>query len=115
MKFFVFLSFAFALSLVAADEKEDCKCQPGFEAKQNKEGEWRCAGKLLKIIEPCNLPRSPQCKCTGGANGIVTDASGVHCSISENGVEKKRWDCDNKEEFEEFYKQNPDFKPQPTL
>lgn len=115
MKFVAFLSIIIFFALTAADEKETCKCQPGFEPKQNKDGEWRCAGKLLKIIEPCNLPRSPQCKCSGGANGVLTDATGVHCIISENGVEKKRWDCDNKEEFEAFYEQNPELKPRATL
>lgn len=92
--------------IVNGDELSDCKCGEGQQAQKTPEG-VKCLGILTKIIVPCNVPRIPTCRCTGDATASVNSANeGSYCVQSKEGKEVKRWDCENKEEWAEYKKNN---------
>lgn len=94
------------VALACGSVLDDCKCGPGLEARETSDG-VKCVGILKKIITPCNLPRIPRCVCTGEATSSVNSAKdGSYCLHSEKGVEIKRWDCENKEEWDEYKRGN---------
>lgn len=91
------------LTAVLAVTLENCKCRPGLVPKETGDG-IQCSGIVLKIITPCNIPYEPSCKCTGDVSSIKKTKDGVWCVKSESGKEVKKWDCENKEEWDEYKK-----------
>lgn len=97
--------FSAILIIACADELSDCKCGPGLEARQTGDG-TKCVGILTKIILPCNIERLPRCLCTGDVTAVVNSLDeGSYCLQNENGKEKKRWPCENKEDWDAFNKE----------
>lgn len=94
----------FLIVIANADELSDCKCGEGQEAQKTPEG-VKCLGIVTKIILPCNLPRIPRCLCTGDATASVNSVDeGSYCVQNDNGREVKRWNCENKEDWDEYKK-----------
>lgn len=110
MKTTVVFLFITLISLSHADELKDCKCWSGYEPKKSDHG-VRCFGVLLLHAMECNEPERPDCKCTGDVNGILSDATGTWCSQYEKQGSPKKWACENKEEWNAFFKKYPNEKP----
>lgn len=96
-------------SFCYADKLSDCKCWAGFEAKKSESG-VKCFGTGLLHIMDCNEPERPDCKCSGEVSGKLSDASGMWCTqLAADGL--KKWACENKEEWDKFFKKYPNEKP----
>lgn len=93
-----------------ADEISDCKCWDGYKPMKSDNG-VRCYGILLLHAMNCNEPERPDCKCSGEISGILSDATGTWCTYYQKGKETKKWACENKEEWDKFFKQYPKEKP----
>lgn len=106
----LFIISAF-LVIANADELENCKCPDGYVAAKNDNG-LICNGIFLKAIMPCNLPHRPRCVCSPPVTAILSEHGGVWCYQARRGIEIKRWPCENTDEWDEFYAQNPEEAPQ---
>lgn len=102
------LLFVSLTTFSKADDLSDCKCWEGYKAKKTDDG-VRCIGVLLLHAMECNEPKRPDCKCTGNVGGILYDTTGTWCTKNEK-EELKKWACENKEEWETFFKEYPDEK-----
>ncbi|KAJ8934219.1 hypothetical protein NQ314_013497 [Rhamnusium bicolor] len=113
MKFFIILLAITALSI--ADELADCKCNEGYAPKKDDTGNVSCYGSILKdnfkSILPCNILTKPTCICSVEATSVVQDPSGTWCGKFSEDKKDRRWPCENKEEWEAFYKKHPEEKP----
>lgn len=110
MKSTVFIVLATFIALCRSDELSECKCWSGYEPKKSDDG-IRCFGvKLLHAME-CNEPQRPDCKCSGNVTGILSDSSGTWCTEYIKGEDSKKWPCENKEEWDMFFKKYPNEKP----
>lgn len=58
----------------------------------------------------CNEPQKPQCKCTNNASGILTDATGTYCTQYSEGIQLRKWDCENSEEWSNYKKSSEKFE-----
>lgn len=110
MKVSIIFLFIALVTLTRADELSGCKCWTGYRAMKSDDG-VRCFGILLLHSMDCNEPERPDCKCSGDVNGILSDATGTWCSQNQKDGENKKWACENKEEWEKFFKQYPNEKP----
>lgn len=110
MKTTITIIFIALFSLLAADDLSDCKCWSGYKATKTDDG-IRCLGVFLLHAMDCNEPEKPECTCTGDVNGILVDATGTWCVKYEKSEDPKKWACENKEEWEAFYKKYPNEKP----
>ncbi|XP_018563876.1 uncharacterized protein LOC108905487 [Anoplophora glabripennis] len=111
MRFVLSLLLLALLYKAHADELSDCKCWEGYKATKTNEG-VRCQGILLLHAMDCNVPERPKCVCTGNVTGILTDSSGTWCSEYANGKEQRKWECENKAEWDKFYQSYPKEKPE---
>ncbi|KAJ8974777.1 hypothetical protein NQ317_002491 [Molorchus minor] len=109
------------IAVAVADELSDCKCREGYVPTKDESGAVSCYGTILKIapaineneksILPCNVVIKPECKCNEEATSVVQDGSGTWCGkFNENGTVDRRWPCENKEDWEAFYKEHPEEK-----
>ncbi|KAJ8934218.1 hypothetical protein NQ314_013496 [Rhamnusium bicolor] len=98
------------LTITYADELSDCKCWDGYEAKKSQDG-VHCSGILVFHAQPCNIPERPKCVCSGNVNGILSDAEGTWCAEYSEGKGQRKWACENKEDWDKFFKQYPNEKP----
>lgn len=96
------------ISVAFADELSDCKCLEGYRPDKTPEGVVMCYGIFNKALAPCNLVQRPRCKCGPEVTGILSDASGVWCVKNVRGKQIKRWQCENREEWEDFYRHHPE-------
>lgn len=109
---FVLLAVLFVLVLETqgqVTELEACNCWEGYKPERKADGSVHCAGTQVFAIKPCNMPRPPRCVCTGHVSSILTDHEGTWCAVFEKGVEKKRWACENTNDWDTFNKENPGF------
>lgn len=107
---FTILALLAVTYVLADDDITKCKCNEGYEARKDPDGKVKCYGILLKAIMPCNLVSHPKCKCSEPVTSVLTDANGTWCTQFTKGKEIKRWECENKEEWEEFFKNHSEFK-----
>lgn len=63
----------------------------------------RCYSDVVLVIRDCNIPEPPDCECSVG-NAVITDSKGTFCVDMNVGVEEKRVDCKNIDEWTEYYK-----------
>lgn len=91
------------LTVALAVTLEDCECHPGLIPKDTGNG-IKCFGILLRIVTPCNIPYEPSCKCTGDVTSVKKTKDGVSCIKSENRKVIKEWNCENREDWEEYKK-----------
>ncbi|KAG5865667.1 hypothetical protein JTB14_005071 [Gonioctena quinquepunctata] len=110
MKFLIALCFLTFTCLSWADELSDCKCWSGYEPHKDQDG-VNCYGIMLLHTKRCNEPQPPKCVCSGEVTGILSDSTGIWCSQSSEGKIEKKWACENKEEWDKYYKENPSEKP----
>ncbi|KAF2896902.1 hypothetical protein ILUMI_09275 [Ignelater luminosus] len=93
----------------AKPSPKECKCWDGYEPKIGADGP-ECSGISILRTVPCNESQPPQCKCSGNVTGILKDETGIWCSTYAEGKETKRWECENKDEWNKFYEEYPDYK-----
>ncbi|XP_028140947.2 uncharacterized protein LOC114335000 [Diabrotica virgifera virgifera] len=96
---------------IYGDEISECKCKDGFSAVKDEHGNVYCQGVVLKSILPCNIVFKPDCVCSVEATSVVQDSSGTWCGRFIDGKEDRRWECENKAEWETFYQEHPEEKP----
>ncbi|CAG9856895.1 unnamed protein product [Phyllotreta striolata] len=107
---FVFLPIA----LILAEDLSDCKCKDGYSAHKDTYGNMYCRGNVVKSgksILPCNIIFKPDCVCSNEATSVVQDSSGTWCGRFIDSKEYRRWECENKEDWEAFYQKHPEEKP----
>ncbi|KAL3286042.1 hypothetical protein HHI36_000555 [Cryptolaemus montrouzieri] len=89
----------------AVETEEDCKCWKDFVPELHVD-HYHCRGLIHKRLFDCNEPEPPLCKCTVDGKQITLDLGETHCA----GMKNAGKNCDNDQEFEEFFKQNPHLK-----
>ncbi|XP_023021608.2 uncharacterized protein [Leptinotarsa decemlineata] len=108
---FIFLVLTLLIASISADELSDCKCQEGFTPQKDEIDGVNCHGVVLKSILPCNIVFKPDCECGDDATSVVQDSSGTWCGRFTDGKEDKRWECENREDWDAFYLKHPEEKP----
>ncbi|XP_076268808.1 uncharacterized protein LOC143201565 [Rhynchophorus ferrugineus] len=83
-----------------------CKCWENYKADMGDNG-LQCIALDQFHIMPCNMPKSPKCICSGGISSILKDESGTWCTKYSKGEELRRWPCENRQEWDDFLKKNP--------
>ncbi|CAH1185967.1 unnamed protein product [Phyllotreta striolata] len=95
------------LNILAAETRM-CKCWNGYRVDFSSSGP-QCVAIGQFHIMPCNMVRSPKCKCSGIVSNILKDRTGTWCTRYNRGKELMRWPCENMEEWDEFFRKHPDF------
>lgn len=93
-----------------ASTVEECKCGKGFLATKYPDGSIMCKGNLHQLDLPCNLVIPPHCNCTE-ASGVSKENTGTFCEKFNDGIQFKKWPCENEDEWEQFYEEHPDLRP----
>ncbi|XP_072387311.1 uncharacterized protein [Diabrotica undecimpunctata] len=102
-------SFLFlTLSAFIQADKRPCKCWEGYRVDFSSTGP-QCVAINLFHIMPCNMIKSPKCKCSGRVSNILKDRTGTWCTRYRKGQEYMRWPCENVQEWDDFFKKHPDF------
>lgn len=78
-----------------------CACWEGYKPEII-QGALQCQGVQVEHTMGCDVLPPPRCACTGH-NGILKDRSGTWCTIYLQGVEVKRWRCENRSEWDHFF------------
>ncbi|CAH1110136.1 unnamed protein product [Psylliodes chrysocephalus] len=104
--FKLLITFSF-LSITMANTRM-CKCWDGYRVDFGKNGP-QCVAMNQYHIMPCNMIKSPKCKCSGVVSNILKDRTGTWCTRYNRGKELKRWPCENIEEWDDFFRKHPDF------
>ncbi|KAJ8933622.1 hypothetical protein NQ318_002820 [Aromia moschata] len=60
--------------------------------------------KYFRNFQPCNLPEKPFCECSGDVTAIRVDSDGTWCAKYSKGVLLKKWNCENRVEWESYLK-----------
>ncbi|CAH1105985.1 unnamed protein product, partial [Psylliodes chrysocephalus] len=111
-KFYLLLLLPIIVSF--ADEFSDCKCKEGYSPQNDTSGNVYCRGNVVKSVRsilPCNIIFKPDCTCGSEATSVVQDSSGTWCGRFIDGKEDRRWECENKNDWEAFYQEHPEEKP----
>lgn len=103
----IFLMVAIAYCFAEEVEIENCSCWDQYKPTKLENGKMICSGIFVHALQPCNIPKAPRCECTQGVTAIHSDSTGTWCTIYSRGVEKKRWPCENEDEWKEFRKMFP--------
>ncbi|KAF2896901.1 hypothetical protein ILUMI_09274 [Ignelater luminosus] len=103
----VYFQYLFASILgIGIDIEEiikSCVCWEHYEARFDaRYNISECYAKRTRHIMPCNIHQVPPCKCSNKSNGILTDEKGVWCVFYIHGHEKRRWACENHDEWTKF-------------
>lgn len=71
-----------------------------------------CQGILHEGRRSCSNLERPRCICTLGQGFIVQDLYGYWCvKVKPGFAEEIRWDCENKKDWDAFFKLYPEEKP----
>ncbi|KAK9869202.1 hypothetical protein WA026_002952 [Henosepilachna vigintioctopunctata] len=105
MKSIILFAFVMTLYLVGVEsikDKDKCKCWPDF-VPEIFVGHYHCRGLKHKRLFECNEPQPPLCRCIVNGKDIFLDLGESHClSVKEKGHR-----CENDDEFDEFFANNP--------
>ncbi|XP_019870815.1 uncharacterized protein LOC109599281 [Aethina tumida] len=85
-----------------------CVCWEDYKAEYNENGA-HCKATNQFHIMPCNMVKAPNCQCSGKGSSILKDRTGTWCTKYRKGEELMRWPCENTKEWDDFFKENPDF------
>ncbi|KAK4874982.1 hypothetical protein RN001_014342 [Aquatica leii] len=96
------------ISIFSKPLSKECKCWDGYQPNDNGS---ECVGVLILHVMQCNIPQAPRCKCSGDVSGILSDKTGIWCTTYKSGKELKRWECENKTEWQKFFEKHPEYKP----
>ncbi|KAK9869201.1 hypothetical protein WA026_002951 [Henosepilachna vigintioctopunctata] len=92
-------------SVKAIEDEKDCKCWKDFVPELHID-HYHCRGLKHKRLFDCNEPEIALCKCTVDGKQITLDLGELHCA----GLKTGQKECDNHEDFAEFFEKNPQLK-----
>ncbi|KAJ3666014.1 hypothetical protein Zmor_001472 [Zophobas morio] len=114
--FMIFLSILCLIHLVhLKDDPFSCQCWDDYEVTNDtilEERGLECLGTSWITFNKrhyCNEPQLPICACTN-ASSILIDDTGTWCFHYNRSIPNRKWNCENKEEWNEYNEKYETFR-----